>query len=342
MTRNVDPFPEWSTTASLSIRRYRDLESRSGINFYSPVGYLGLGYPGSTYNARCAATGEANGVEIERLSSAAIRVRYPFLCVADEVDGLVENGGAGHISPRRMVEAQTLLAERAGATIMRAAARALRTTAVGVEVELSDGSVLNTEKALVATGAFTEPCGLSPVHLGLSVFGRTTVLVRIEGEAANALKHMPTMIDGAIGAYILPPIVYPDGHSYLKIGVGTEMDPQFTTLGDLRNWFKSTGSGQDREHFSAHLVQLIPVLRSCPVWLTDTCAVTRTASGLPIIDFVADNKIAVAVGGCGKGAKGSDEWGRLAADVVSELPWRSAVQRTKLLLSANQSAAAGT
>lgn len=60
---------------------------------------------------------------------------------------------------------------------------------------------------------------------------------------------------------------------------------------------------------------------------------TRTLSGLPIIDFVDGHKIAVAVGGCGKGAKGSDEWGRIAARLVRGAPWDSEVSQAKLALS---------
>ncbi len=238
MTRNVDPVWEWATTARQAIARYRDLEERSGVKFYSPVGYLGLGHPASTYNARCAETGEAKGAAIERLDAATIRARYPFLSISDNADGLVESGGAGHIGPRKMVQAQTLLAERAGATMIRQAARAIRTVSSGVEVDLWDGSVVQAERVLVTAGAFTKACGLSPKHLGVTVYGRTVVLVGIEGEAIDALKNMPTMIDSNIGAYILPPITYPDGHSYLKIGIGTEADPQFADLDNLQNWFK--------------------------------------------------------------------------------------------------------
>lgn len=337
MTRNVDPMPEWAITAGHSIKRYRDLETRSGIRFYTAAGYLGLGSPGSTYNARCAETGAANGIAIERLDTATMRARYPFLSLADDTDGLAEGGGAGHISPRRMVEAQSRLADRAGATIIRQAARAIRAAAKGVEIELWDGTVLLSEKVLIAAGAFTAPCGLSPVDLGVTVYGRTTVLVRIEGEAEEALREMPTMIDCAIGAYMLPPIRYPDGHSYLKIGVGTTSDPTFTSLGGLQDWFKGDGSPQNRAEFTAHLKALIPVLNQCPVWHTDTCAVTRTASDLPIIDFVQDDRIAVVVGGNGKGAKGSDEWGRIAAGFVRELPWSSEVAREKLMIPGAQS-----
>lgn len=332
MTRHVDPMPEWGNTAGLSILRYSDLEARSGISFYSPVGYLGLGVPGSQYNAFCAAIGEQNGAEIERLNAEDIRARYPYLSVSDDSDGLVESGGAGYISPRRMVAAQTKLAEQAGAACIRQAARSIRANSEGVEIELWDGSSVSAEKVLVAAGAFTAPLGLSPIDLGLTVYGRTVVLVRIEGEAQQVLRDMPTMIDTAIGAYILPPIRYPDGHSYLKIGVGDTSDPQFEEFEGLRDWFKGKGSEPNRSDFTARLKELIPVLETCTDWCTDTCAVTATKSGLPIIDRVYEDKIAVAVGGCGKGAKGADEWGRIASGLVRGLDWSSDVAQSKLAL----------
>lgn len=333
MTRLVDPTPEWAITAGKSIERYRDIEARSGIPFYEPAGYLGLGYPGSTYNARCAATGASLGAAIERLETDTLRHRYPFLRVEDGVDGLVEAGAAGYISPRNLVRAQSVLAERAGATLIRQAARSVRGVSGGVEIELWDGAIARAEKVLITAGAFTQACGLCPVDLGLVVFGRTTVLAKIEGEAVQALRGMPTMIDTSTGAYILPPILYPDGNLYLKLGVGDVTDPRFTELGGLRDWFRSAGSPDNRLQFTARMKALFPVLESCEDWHTDTCAVTFTKTMLPIIDTVLDDKIAVAVGGCGKGAKGSDEWGRIAAGMLRNAPWSSDVAREKLALA---------
>ncbi|MEM9140567.1 MAG: hypothetical protein AAGB15_12135, partial [Pseudomonadota bacterium] len=82
--------------------------------------------------------------------------------------------------------------------------------------------------------------------------------------------------------------------------------------------------------FTDRLKALFPILGDCQHWHTDTCAVTRTQSGLPIVDFVDDGRIAVAVGGCGKGAKGADEWGRIAADLVRGEAWTSEIPREKL------------
>lgn len=333
MTRHVDPMQEWALTAARSIACYRDIEARSGTRFYAPVGYLGLGVPRSQYNDRCAAMGERNGAVIERLTAKEIRQRYPYLSVADTADGLVEAGGAGYISPRRMVAAQTILAERAGAKCIRQAARRITPTSNGVEIELWDGTCVAAERVLIAAGAFTAPMGLSPVDLGLSTYGRTTVLVRIEDEAGKILQDMPTMIDAELGAYILPPIRYPDGQRYLKIGVGDAADPTFESAADLQDWFKGPGLESNRIEFTKRLKELIPVLETCNHWHTDTCAVTATRSRLPIIDWVHDQRIAVAVGGNGKGAKGADEWGRIAADLVRGEPWSSEIDARKLAVT---------
>ena len=332
MTRIVDPAPEWSMTAKRSIERYRYLERRSDVRFFTPSGYLGLGGPGQDYNANCMVTGQRHGVRPEHLYASGIRARFPFLAVDDDADGLVETGSAGHISPRRFVAAQTVLAQQAGAEMIRQAARAIRPVSAGVEIELWDGTTLRAGKALIATGAFTAACGLSPLDLGLTVYGRTTVLVRTEGAIAQALRSMPTMILSGIGAYILPPILYPDGHTYLKIGVGTDADMRLTSLHDLQHWFKGSGSHDNRLEFIALLKGLIPVLEGCQHWYTGSCAVTQTSTGLPIIDFAYDERIAVAVGGCGKGAKGADEWGRIAAGLVMKSGWTFDVSRKKLAL----------
>jgi sarcosine oxidase len=330
MTRMVDPFMQWAVTATESIKRYADLERESGISFFTPAGYLGIGDPTSSYNARCATSGSALGAAIEHLDAATIRSRFPFLSVRADADGLVETGTAGHISPRAMVEAQTRLAERAGASLIREAASALQTTRRGVEVELASGQTVAAERALVAAGAFTEACGLSPRKLNLTVYARTVVLARIDSAMLRDLSAMPTLIHSASGAYILPPIRYPDGHHYLKIGIGTEADRRLGSLAEMQAWFKSSGSEDNRSEFTAFITELIPMLKECRHWHTDTCAVTMTSSSLPIIDFVADDRIAVAVGGNGKGAKGADEWGRIAAGLIRKSPWSSVVAREKL------------
>ena len=317
MTRVVDPVTEWAISAKNSIERYSDIENRSGIKFFSPSGYLGIGEPSSDYNARCAASGAAVGVKTSKLTAIDIRSIFPFLSVSDNADGLLETKTAGHISPRAMVKAQSKLAENAGAELVADEVVKIYKAGGSIEIELVSGKILKGEKVLIATGGFTSACGLSPVNLNLQVFGRTVVLAKIEGLLTKELSEMPTIIHAVSGAYILPPIEYPDGNKYLKIGIGTDADATFEKVEDLKAWFKGKGSTENRSEFTEFIKQLIPGLKHCKDWHSNTCVVTQTQSGLPIIEYVDDEKIAVAVGGNGKGAKGADEWGKIAANLIN-------------------------
>lgn len=332
MTRVVDPDPVWSVTAKRSIARYDEIENESGIRFFTNAGYLGIGGPGSDYLERAEATGRTLGADTVWLDAAGIRATFPFLSVADDIKGLHERSNAGHLSPRAMVRAQTEAAARRGARIVRAEATAVRIVDGGVEVDTSDGETLRGERVLLATGAFTDACGLSKVDLKLRVFGRTVVLARIEDDIAADLAGMPTMGHAETGAYILPPIRYPDGHSYLKIGIGTTDDPEPRSLADLKAWFKGPGSADNQRDFQAFLTTLIPALARCSRWHADTCAVTWTATGYPYIDFVEDRRVAVAVGGNGKGAKSADDWGWIAARLVAGHPVDHPVKLEQLRL----------
>lgn len=332
MTRVVDPDPAWAVTAKRSIDRYQELEARSGIPFFTESGYLGIGCPGSDYLDRSEAAGRPLGADVTRLDATGIAERFPFLRVADDADGLHEKRRAGHISPRAMVRAQTEVARLQGAAIIARQAHAIRPTATGVEVDTADGETLRADRVLVATGAFTEACGLSAARLDLRVYGRTVLLARIDDAIMADLDGMPTLGHAETGAYILPPIRYPDGRHYLKIGIGTPQDTRLRSLSDLTHWFKGSGSEANRREFKAFITNLIPALERCRDWHTDSCAVAQTESGLPYIDHVVDDRVAVAVGGNGKGAKSSDDWGWLAAQLMAGREWDHPVARERLRL----------
>lgn len=321
MTRIVDPDPVWSVTAMRSIDRYAEIEAESGIRFFTPSGYLGLSGPASDYLQRSEAAGRPNGAQTEWLDAAGIGARFPFLSVASDTTGLHETGRAGHVSPRAMVRAQTEAARRRGAAVIAQEASAIRSVGGGVEVDTVGGDTLRAEKALVAAGAFTDACGLTPAPLELRVFGRTVVLARIEGDLLDELADMPTLGQAETGAYILPPIRYPDGHSYLKMGLGSTDDPDLRTREDFTRWYRSAGSEANRRDFREFLTALIPSLARCGTWTSATCSVAWTATGYPYIDTVAGTNITVAVGGNGKGAKSSDDWGWIAARMVAGGDW---------------------
>lgn len=335
LTRISDPDPAWAVTAKRSIERYAEIEAESGIPFFTGSGYLGLSSGDSDYLDRAEVAGRELGAVLARLDAVGIRDWFPFLSVSDRTVGLIESNMAGHVSPRAMVAAQTEAARRRGAEIDRREVAALRPIAGGIEIETTDGAVRCAERVLVAAGAFTNACGLTPEKLGLRIFGRTVLLGRIEGDLTDHFASMPTMGHAETGAYMLPPIRYPDGHSYLKIGIGSVEDPSLETREQFGAWFKSDGSAENRTRFKRFLIDLMPRLAECSAWHSVSCAVAWTATGLPYIDHVLDDRVAVAVGGNGKGAKSSDDWGWIAAHLIAGQDWEHPVDRAQLRIPKN-------
>jgi sarcosine oxidase len=150
------------------------------------------------------------------------------------------------------------------------------------------------------------------------------VLAEVAGALLERLRPMPSLIvDGSAplgDPYLLPPIRYPDGRWYVKIGTG-EFEHRLETLDELGDWFRHRGAAEDRAALHETLLALIPDLAGAPTH-ADTCAVTATASGYPYVDLLADGRVGVAVGGNGKAAKSADEIGRLAAELVLTGAWR--------------------
>ena len=332
MTRMLDADPDWSITAQRSIARYREIERLSSVPFYTPAGYLGIGRAAEGDLAPLARSGDEFAIDYRRIGARGIEAEFPFIQVGAGDEAVVETGTAGHVSPRAFVRAETAVAKAQGVTMIDDTAVNVRRAGGGVEVETVSGAVHRGERALVAAGAFTNACGLVPVRLRLTVYGRTVLLVRVTDAVLPHLAGMPTIGHAGTGAYILPPIRYPDGHHYVKIGIGTHQDPRMETRADLVAWFRGTGSAANRARFGPFLTSLIPPLARCPDRHTVTCAVTQTPSGLPYIDFLDDGPIAVAVGGNGKAAKSADDWGLAAAMLLANGPWEHPVPRERLKL----------
>ena len=59
---------------------------------------------------------------------------------------------------------------------------------------------------------------------------------------------MPTMVhsfqDGELDSiYMQPPMLYPDGKHYLKLGHGKNFEQQVRTLEELNAWYEANGGG---------------------------------------------------------------------------------------------------
>ena len=313
ITRSLDPSLFWSEVGRASIERYREIEAASGISFFGNVGALLVGPAGNASIGSISRLAAEEHVTVEALDHAALRAKFPYFRFPDAANGYFEPENAGYVSPRRLVQAQTLAAERSGATIVRSAVQAISENRSGVILKTDRGEV-TAEQVLVAAGGHSE--AVLGQSLGLTVHARTIARFALRPDEVERLADMPSLIwYGPIedSFYYLPPIPYPDGQTWIKLG-GDPVDIELGSDGDIRDWYRSGGSPEVADHLESAIFDRIPGLKTQDRRIAP-CMTTYTHNDLPKIGPISD-RVFVAIAGCGKGAKSSDELGRLGAAAV--------------------------
>ncbi len=307
ITRINDRRPFFAKVAAASIGRYGEIEAESGVSFFTESGALIAA--GRDYMAEVDHARDGLDVTFDWLDADGFERRFPFFRFPDGYIGAHEPARAGHISPRRLVAAQIRAARRLGARLVPVEAD--RVAPGRVETRLG---TVEADEVIVAAGGWTD------MLLGraktFTVRPRTVALHEIGPAEAERLARMPSLVyETPNGAYVLPPIRYPDGRLWLKIG-GDPVDDELTRSAEINAWFRSGGSSRVRDFLTAQLADLIPGLAFESVRMAP-CVTTWTRSGLPEIERIAPG-LTVASGGNGGAAKCSDELGRLAAVLAVE------------------------
>ncbi|MBP2444911.1 NAD(P)/FAD-dependent oxidoreductase [Rhizobium leguminosarum] len=316
ITRTIDPDRNWALLANRSIGRYGEIARDSGIDFYREAGCVVVAPDESDYLERTRQAAVSLGVETILLGEAGLKAAFPFFAFPDGAAGVFEARGAGHISPRKLVKAQSLLAEKAGAAVIRDHVVSIRSEGGSAVVETAGGRTYRGEKVLLAAGGFSIAEGLLPKPVAMTVYGRTVTLFEVSEADAAGLSTMPSLILNVPGIhiYLLPPIRYPDGKLYLKIGG----DPDDLALRDeaaMRAWFKTEGRETVRAYLKRIVEGLVPDMAPLSI-STAACVVSQTESGHPMIGYTSSPEIAVLTGCAGTSAKSSDEIGRLGAELL--------------------------
>lgn len=322
ITRRFDADLLWASFAERSIDRYREIEDASGIPFYSEAGCLFAGpQPRSDADYLYRATGIARsmGLDVEKLQSTSLQSRFPQFAFPSHVMGYYEPTHAGHINPRALVRAQTVLARRGGVSHIDAVVTAVRDEGSRVCVEAA-GETYHAERVLIAAGAFSNINNLLPRALDMRAAPRTVVFFELGDAALEVFGKMPSTIvftdREEDHVYILPPVRYPDGKIYLKLGGDIETG-DLTRLEDLQAWFRSSGNSAERERLIETALQLMPALAGCPT-SSAACVASFTPTGRPYAGFTGSSRIAVLTGGNFVAAKSSDELGRLGSVLLLE------------------------
>ncbi|OIJ89387.1 FAD-dependent oxidoreductase [Streptomyces monashensis] len=144
------------------------------------------------------------------------------------------------------------------------------------------------------------------------------------------LRDLPTVVtidpadsgDDNMSAYLLPPVRYPDGRWYLRIGPAMQpLVKELRTAREILIWCVRQRITADQSDFLLRTMRtLLP--GPAPFSVREACCVVdKTPSRYPYIGRLDDDGLFVVSGGNGHGARGSDEIGRLAAAVVLGQTW---------------------
>lgn len=324
ITRTIDQDPDWALLANRSIARYGDIANRSGIDFYKQAGCLIVGPQRDgpdTYIGRVVNAAERLGVETQVYGDAGLQEVFPYFAFEKQSEGVFERHNAGYINPRALVKAQTLLARQAGAALIDSIVASVREEGGRARVTTTDGEVFTADRVLVAAGGFSIAENLLPQPVKLEVYARTVAFFEVQKSDLHLYASMPSLIHSPVDLrehiYLLPPVLYPDGRFYLKIG-GDPDDVPLLNDADMRAWFRSGGRAGVRDHLAGIAARLIPGLDVSAV-SSGACVVTYTShQNFPSIGYSSSPHIAVLTGGCGAAAKSSDEIGRLGAQLILE------------------------
>ncbi|WP_298429860.1 FAD-binding oxidoreductase [uncultured Jannaschia sp.] len=311
ITRHVAADPDWALASARAIARYADLEARSGQRIFHETGALMAGPTDGpladwTRGFRQVAAGVPGAT---MLDTAEVRARLGLALPPGSIASYEATSG-GWMDPRAMRQASQALAVQAGATLYTQHARARDDSTV----TLADGTRIGADHVIVATGPHAASDGLLPARPALKVWARTIAFAELSEAEGARLAAMPSVIWAPEGwdhdLYMLPPVRYPDGKLYLKIG-GQVDSPRIESAADMTAWFRSGGDAAVADRLLAEMRAVLPGLTTVRT-MPGPCAVVWSATGYPYIERLSD-RVTVLCGGNGASAKCGDEWGRLGA-----------------------------
>ena len=337
ITRVLDPSPLWGQLARESIARYPIIEAASGLKFHHRVGCLrATDLPQRIVEVdACAAV---YNPPHQRLDAAGCKAAYPFLAFSEDFVAWDEKGEAGYVNPRSMIEAQLTVATAQGADIAREIVSSIEVSSDCVSIRTREGSALQARKVLLTAGGYSNT--VLGKKLDLPTKGHTILLAEVPLEAVERLRKMPSIIstfdhEAAGSLYMLPPLRYPDGKTYIKLGPSGRPqelpapEPFFDTVNDdreLLDWFHTDGRRDVAEAMKAALHRMIPGLKVVS-YQSVPCLITYSAHGNPYIDVLEAERVYVTTAGNGMGAKSSDEIGRIGALLCATGEWHSELDR---------------
>lgn len=337
ITRILDTSLIWGTLAARSIAQYPLIEQASGIKFHHTVGCLRVTDVDSNIQAVDAVAAHFQPKH-SRLAPQATYEHFPYFSFSDDFVAWDEKGHSGYINPRQMILAQLAVAAQNGATIMREIVSDIQEKTDFISVTTREGNRYQARKILITAGGFTNL--ILSRKLQMKTRAHNILLAELPADEVQRLATMPSLItkfnnQDVPSMYMLPPVKYPDGKIYIKLGsafreeVAVLAEHFIDVLhneDDVRAWFQSDGRADIADALKTVLHRLIPNLK-VEAYYSHPCLITTTAHDNPYIDVLVPDKIYGTTGGNGSAAKSADEIGRIGAMLTAMNEWQSELEQ---------------
>lgn len=314
----------WTRLNVESANAYPFIEKESGIRFHTPVGCLYVNpHKRDTYLqdapalATQFATSPAYYEQNENLSTAFPDFKFP-----QGSHGLFESGPSGYINPRLLLKAQLSLFRANKGIETSHTIQSLREDSGLYTAVADDGTLYHASSVVLAPGSFANFFPLSPRKPVMQAKSEVVLLAKLSEDEIERLKNLPSLLyeintRELDGIYLLPPVKYPDGETYLKLGCNMPEDIYFNSLDEVQDWFRHGDSDALAGKIRQALFKLMPALEA-DSFITKRCIISRTEHGRPYIGSI-DGKGLYFAGGCnGYSAMCSEAIGRVTASLLHE------------------------
>ena len=303
--------------ANEALTNYADIEQQSGIAFHVACGTLSISRDlrNFSYTAIREQLESHLHFQYEDYTTETLISRFPMLNADLGMAGIYDGAPAGYIDPRAMVKAQLICAQQQGTTLVRDIVTQLTAHDDHMVIHTHDGQRIHAAHVIVAAGAYSGLCGLLPTPVPHTIKTETVVLGEISAATAAQLTGMPSMMVDCVSetisdAYLTPPICYPDGKWYIKLGSNSVHDVFVESLSQLQQWIRADVVPAVHAAQVALLIELFPAIPFLG-FTSAPCVITRTPSGVP--EIVRTHPHITAVVGCnGSLAKSGDVVGKIA------------------------------
>ena len=335
ITRGLDPDPFWGCLARQSIERYHTLEQKTGIAFFNECGFLWMDTDLDRV-MKLDQLASDDGEKLERVNDTFIKEKFSYLNSEKYKAAIYQVSNAGTINPRAYVQAMAAQAKYDGAERIYDYAVRLEDSASGVMIQTGAGRRISAEKVLLATGAYAAKDGLLGRKLALRACKTGVVLVEVASEVVREeLANMPSIISRPPAkrpnTYLLPPLMYPDGKYYLKIGTAAE-GPSLSGADELNRWLRVGKDNATADLMLAELRLIFPQL-DLSKWRYLPCATCHTPDARPIVDVMYGGQVGLLLGGNGYAGKSGDALGELGAALLMGETWQGPIAREELSLA---------